>query len=146
SGNYRLRLIQVPGTNAVPAGDDGGPLANGSNQPGTIDLGDLDPWTIAATVGDRIVLQIDKTTGGAGFAPFMELFGPDGARVAFDSGSAVARVDVQAPVSGSYTVLISDVNATGAGGYELHLAQVPESFTVPANDEGGPLPDGTPKD
>jgi hypothetical protein len=142
TGSYRLRLAQVPGVFSVPAGDEGGSLTNGANHTGTIDVGDLDLWTFSASKGDRIVLQLSETSGGSGFTPMLELFAPDGARLGVASDASVARLDVQADVSGTYTVLISDAGASGTGGYELRLAQVPESFIVPAGDEGGALPDG----
>ncbi|PYI85800.1 MAG: peptidase, partial [Verrucomicrobia bacterium] len=108
TGTYRLRLAQVPTSFTVPAGDEGGPLANGANQQGTIDLGDLDLWTVTATRGDRITVQIGEVSGGAGFTPMIELFAPDGTRLGVNSGGVVARLDVQANTSGTYTLLVSD--------------------------------------
>jgi hypothetical protein len=71
----------------------------------------------------------------------LELFGPDGARLGVQSGGLAARVDVQAPASGTYTALISDFSSAGGGSYELRLAQVPGGFAVPEGDDGGALVD-----
>ncbi len=146
AGSYRLRLAQVPGEFVVPAGGDGGALTNGENQTGTIDVGDLDMWTFTATEGDRIVLQLGELTGASGFTPMIELFAPSGARLAADSDGSVARLDAQAAVSGTYTVLVSDFNQSGTGTYQLHLGKVPGAFVVPAGDEGGALADATDQD
>ena len=145
-GSYRLRLAQVPATLVVPAGDEGGALTNGANQQGTIDVGDLDMWTFTAAKGDRIVLQVGELSGASGFTPMMEVLGPDGARLGNDSDSLVARLDLQADLSGAYTVLISDLSGSGTGSYELHLAQLPGELVVPTGDEGGGLLDGVDTD
>jgi hypothetical protein len=146
TGTYRLQFAHVPGAFTVPAGDEGGALTNGFNQLGTIDLGDLDLWSFSANAGDRIALQIAKLTGGAGFAPLLELFGPDGRRMGVDSGNLAARVDAQIETGGTYTVLVSARIPDGTGNYQLQLAQVPGSFVVPAGDEGGALSDGVNQD
>jgi hypothetical protein len=143
TGTYRLRLAQVPGAFTVPVGDEGGSLVNGTNHQGTIDLGDLDLWTITANAGDRITVQIAELTGGAGFTPMIELFSPNGARLGVVSNTLAARLDIQAGASATYTVLVSDANQTGVGTYRLRLAQTPGAFVVPAGDEGGALVNGT---
>jgi len=142
SGTYRVRLAQVPGAFEVAVGDDGGLVTNGGGHQGTIEVGDLDPWTIPASAGDRIAFQVAKLTGGAGFTPMIELFGPDGARIGVDSGGTAARLDAQAATTGTYTLLVSDLNRTGSGTYELRPAQIPGAFTVGTGDEGGATTDG----
>ena len=141
AGTYRLWLAQVPGT-FIPPGDDGGTLTNGAIAQGTIDIGDLDLWSFPANAGDRIALQIAKVSGGVTFKPQIELFAPDGTRLGTNSDAVVARLDVQAETSGTYTVLVSAQSPDANGGYQLQLAQVPESFVVPGGDEGGALADG----
>ena len=42
----------------------------------------------------------------------------------------VARLNAQAEISGTYTVLVSDSSPSGTGSYQLQLAKVPGSFTV----------------
>src|SRR5262249_37361592 len=79
SGNYQIQLGQIPEAFTVPTGDEGGSLTNGASHPGTLTAGDLDMWTLQAQAGDRIVLLLSKTAGGASLIPLMELFGPDGA-------------------------------------------------------------------
>src|SRR5262249_22012526 len=119
---------------------------NGANHIGSIGIGDLDLWSFAVNKGDRVTLQIAKLSGGAAFTPLLELFGPDGTRVGADSGGTAARLDVQAESSGTFTVLVSALSPDGSGSYQLQLAHVPGTFTVPAGDEGGPLADGVDQD
>ena len=142
NGNYQLQLAQVPESFIVSANDEGGPLTNGATHLGTITTGDLDMWTLTANAGERIILQVAKLTGGAAFVPQLELFGPDGARLAEDSGAAAARISLQAPSKGTYTVMVSALSADGVGNYQLQLFQALAAVTVPAGDEGGPLADG----
>ena len=49
------------------------------------------------------------------------------------------RIAYTATNSGTYTVLVSSYFTNQTGTYVLRLAQIPESFTVPAGDQGGPM-------
>ena len=142
SGNYQLRLAQVPESFIVSTNDEGGPLTNGATHLGTITTGDLDMWTFTANAGERIVLQAAKLTGGAVFTPQLELFGPDGARLAANSAGTAVRVDAQAPSKGTYTVIVSALSPDGTGTYQLQFFHVLGPLIIPAGDEGGPLTDG----
>ncbi|MCX6924686.1 MAG: hypothetical protein NT154_15955, partial [Verrucomicrobia bacterium] len=120
-----------------------GVLTNGLAQDGAISAAaETATWTIAATKGDRVVVQIAKLTGGAGFTPAIEILAPNGFPQGTKSGGVAARLDVQAEFTGTYTVNVMDANRTGSGTYRLRLAQVPLAFTVPSGDEGGPLTNG----
>jgi predicted RNA-binding protein with TRAM domain len=141
TGTYRLHFAKVPGAFEVPVGDEGGALSNGQDHDGTIALGDLDLWTVDASAGDRISVQVTELTGGAGFAPQLEVISPEGTRLGFMSGSVTARLDLQVREGGTYSVLVTDANQTGTGTYRLRLAQVPGSFVVPGGDDGGALTD-----
>lgn len=146
TGTYQLQLAQVPGAFTLPPGDEGGSLTNGANQQGVINVGDLDLWTVSANAGDRLTVQLGELTGGASFTPMIEIFGPDGAQLAIGSGSTAARASVQAQAAGTYVILVSDSALTGAGTYEMHLAQMPGTFVVPEGDEGGTLATGVDTD
>ena len=52
-------------------------LSSGENHDDTVLPKQASTSTFTAAVGDRIILQLGKLTGGAGFTPKMELFGPD---------------------------------------------------------------------
>lgn len=69
-----------------------GVLTNGLAHDGAISAAtETDTWTIAANQGDRITVQIAELSGGAGFTPMIEVYSPNGARLAADSDGSVAR-------------------------------------------------------
>ncbi len=140
-GTYELHLAQMPEAFIVPDGDQGGPMTNGGNYDGTITLGDLDMYTFTANKGDSINLRLGTGTNLYGL---LQLYGPNGALLSATGGYPV-RDDLitwTATNSGTFTVLVSDGYGGGSGTYELHLAQSPEAFIVPAGDEGGPMTNG----
>ncbi|MHB9006869.1 MAG: hypothetical protein ACYDC1_08040 [Limisphaerales bacterium] len=145
SGTYRLNLAQSPGEPIVSPGDEGGPLTNGATVQGTIQQGELDMWTFAANAGDTIVLRVGEVTdtGGTGeFTPALRLYGPNGAALDADAGNLNAvEVATVASSSGTFTVVVGDGGSylDGTGSYRLHLAVMPEQFSVSAGDEGGAL-------
>jgi hypothetical protein len=162
-GDYILHFIKVPGNNAtVPSGDDGGVLTNGGNHRGRIgavagqpiehDRADLDVWTFQAAQNDHIVLSVGEvvtTEIDPTFIPYLRLIGPNGALVGWDVGLLSPKLDVLAPLSGTYTVIISDSNInrepSSNGDYIVHLVKVPggaNPLVVPAGDEGGPMTNG----
>ena len=138
-GEYSLVLAQLPLAGMTPPSDEGGPLVNGHANNGNITLGDLDQWTVTATKGERLILQLVETAGGPSFSPQLELIDPMGRLSMIDSDTLLARLDFQASVDGDYTVLVSGKNASDIGSYSLYLAQIPENFTVPPGDEGGSI-------
>jgi hypothetical protein len=143
SGGYALYLAQAPGTFVVSAGDEGGALINGSLNPGTISLGDLDLWNFTANAGDSLMLRV----GATNFTPWIRLYGPNGALVGeTNSGNGFTRdgfLTLQATNAGAYTVVVSASYAGQSGDYALSLAQAPATFVVSAGDEGGALTNGT---
>ena len=113
----------MPAAFTVPAGDEGGALADSVDQDGAIVLGDFDLWSFAATPGDRLTLLITELTGGASFTPMIELFAPNGHRQAIAQGALTATFDAAVELGGTYTVLVSDANQIGAGTYRLRLTR-----------------------
>ena len=141
-GDYALHLVQAPEPYAVSPGDEGGLLANGAANPGTIALGDLDMWNFPANAGENFMLRVGSTN----FTPWIRLYGPSGELVGeTTSGNTFARdgfLTLQATNSGNYTVMVGAVYSGQSGDYALHLALAPESFIVSPNDEGGALTNG----
>ena len=138
SGTYVLRLAQFPEAFIVPGGDEGGPMTNGGNHPGTNSLGDLDMWSFTASTGDNIVLRLGTT----GFDGNLNLYGPNGKLLKTAVSGTDAELDYTATNSGTFTALVSSYYSAGTGTYVLHLAQFPEAFIVPGGDEGGPMTNG----
>lgn len=141
-GNYRLRLLRIPGAFIVPAGDEGGALTNGASYSATNDLGDEDIWTFTANAGDSFVLRCAKPSGGANYSPWMRVYGPDGAFLMHDADATDSFLSYRATNSGAFSVVVGSYIAGYTGSYRLTLAQMPGAFVVPTGDEGGALVSG----
>src|SRR5207247_2334482 len=74
SGTYRLTLAKTGTAVVVSPGDQGGPLTNGAMHTGTIDVGDLDVWTVTASAGEAIVVRMGETTTGVW--PQLRIYSP----------------------------------------------------------------------
>jgi choice-of-anchor C domain-containing protein len=142
SGDYRLRLAQVPSAFVVPPGDEGGVLTNGAAHAGVTDVGDEDLWSFTANKDDQIVLRCGKLAGTASYAPFVRLYGGNGALL--DSGYDLndTFVSYRSTNSGTFSVVVGSAYRGHSGTYQLHLAKAPGAFVVPPGDEGGPLTNG----
>ncbi|MBW2268466.1 MAG: hypothetical protein JRH16_07800 [Deltaproteobacteria bacterium] len=99
-GDYNLYFARIPGAN------EHGPLTDGIAHPGTIDLGDLDTFTLVAAMGETISLELEKTSGT--WSGRLELYDPSGAFIALAQDSGTAFLDELAAESGTYTVLVKD--------------------------------------
>jgi hypothetical protein len=108
-GNYVLTLAKTPGPYTISSGDEGGPMTNAVTHTGTIPVGDLDAWTFHATANASITISIGETPGGSDplFTPWIRLKGPDGAELGDRYGDSFAQIDVRAPLTGTYTVLVA---------------------------------------
>lgn len=145
-GNYSLRLARIPGTFTD---ETGGPLTNGANHPGRIDIGDLDVWTFTANQNEAALVRVgevpvDPGLPDPGFWPWLRVYGPNGAYIGGSYNDLAAEVGFIAPLTGSYTVVVgsADSGYDAEGDYRLRLAKVPGAFTVPDGDQGGALTNG----
>ena len=94
-------------------------------------------------IGERVV---GLGVPDPGFYPWIRLYGPTGAQIAGDSSTGlVAQAVTVAPLTGTYTVLVSAgyPSYAAAGDYRLILAQMPGSPVVDAGDHGGPMATAT---
>src|SRR5262245_26979555 len=144
TGSYVLTLAQTPENFVVDNGDEGGPMTNGHNHPGVINLGDLDMWTFTANQGDSISLSIGVVNPNATLRPFIRLRNPNGVEVAAAASTLLAQVNVTAALAGTYTVVIASGAAVpqGVGSYVLTLHDALPIFVVDNGDEGGPMTNG----
>ena len=140
TASYVARLAQAPEAFVVPAGDEGGPLTNGQNHTGTIELGDMDMWSFTAAVGEQIALTMAEEDPLTGFQPWMRVVSPSGV-LSQHFSQTVASLTFQAAESGTYTVIAADGSSGTAqtSDYTIRLARAPGAFVVPAGDEGGDL-------
>jgi len=122
TGTYRLTMTHTPGPITISPGDEGGPVTLGAIQSGAIVQGDLDVWTVTATAGQRITVQISQTSETDDFRPWIRLWAPNGAVLGNVSGLDAATINsVLAPVSGTYLILVAsfDSGFDGTGTYNL---------------------------
>ena len=145
TGSYRLTLLRSPGTFVVSTGDQGGAMTNGANHSGSIVVGDLDPWTFSAAQGDAIILSVGEVTGTSAFTPWIRLVAPNGTVLGNAWGAAAAQVQVAAPATGTYAVIVgtADAGRSATGSYRLILAKAPGTFVVPTGDHGGAMTNGS---
>jgi hypothetical protein len=128
-----------------------GALNTGSTHAGAIEIGGLDTWTFMATKGDSITVSVGEVAGigpDPYFYPWIRLHGPDGANLGGEGGTSgdwgtnAAELDVRAPLTGMYTVLVADYpyqRQAATGSYILTVAKSPGPYTISAGDQGGPM-------
>ncbi len=144
-GPYRLHFARMPGDFATGE-QDGGPLTNGATHDATIHTGDLDLWSFAGEVGDRILLKMGHRLGTDFLDPQLRLYDPTGVLLASDIHSNAAEIASSLTVEGTYTVIASDSGGE-QGPYRLHFARIPGEFALGEQDGGsltnGAIHDGT---
>jgi hypothetical protein len=125
TGTYRLTMTKTPGPISVSSGDEGGALTNGVAHNGSIVQGDLDVWTINATAGQRIKVQINEVTETDDFRPWIRIWAPNGATLGSTSGLTAAQLGgtsgIIVPVTGTYLILVAsfDSGFDGVGTYQV---------------------------
>jgi hypothetical protein len=125
TGNYTLTLAKTPGPYTVSPGDEGGPMTNGASHTGSIPTGDLDAWSFQATAKDNLVISLSEVGGSnPEFYPWLRLVGPDGATLGNYSANTTAEITVQAPLTGTYTVLVANNSSSSSatGNYTLTVS------------------------
>jgi len=145
-GNYVLTLVKTPGSYSISPGDDGGPMINGATHTGMLAIGDIDVWSFQAIQNDGINLSIGEVIGPVdpGCFPWIHLRGPNGVMIDDDWGANNARIDLRAPLTGTYTVLVESntFNQLGLANYMLTLVKTPGPYTISPGDNGGPMING----
>jgi hypothetical protein len=78
------------------------------------------------------------------FTPWLRVIGPTGQLLRSDWGAAAVQYGVNAPSTGTYTVIVgsADSGNDGTGDYRLTLFRAPGAFAVLDGDEGGALTNG----
>ena len=141
-GHYHLTMAKTGSPVTVSAGDEGGPLENGATYSGTLEFGDLDVWTVDAASGDEIVVRSGEKVAASSLAPGLRIFTPKGVELQHSNGDATSEVVIQAPDSGQYVVIVSDVSMQlfGSGEYRVSMAKTGSPVTTAP--KGGPLTNG----
>ena len=85
----------------------------------------MDRYELSLTAGEWFYLVATDTGGTDNFEPFIELYRPDGTRVATAGGfsSDLADIYTTAPVTGTYSLLVHDYNLNWTGNYSVTLTK-----------------------
>ena len=126
TGSYDLFYAKAPG-----ASNDGC-IADGEQQLGFIELGDIDSLNFEANAGISLFVSVTDLDGG-GFFPFISLLDPSGAVVTSSSGSSVAQINRTLSTSGLYTLIILDESSgeDATGNYRIEISGVSVSCPPP---------------
>ncbi|MBX3745201.1 MAG: Ig-like domain-containing protein [Verrucomicrobiae bacterium] len=133
---YRLTLVRVPGDQEP--NDEVAGLVSGRSVEGVLPLGDLDVFTYAAGVGERLIVNLGWMSGSG--TPHLRVYGPDGVLVNPDGAATVSFLEFEAAVAGTYTFVVREVGDNHAMGYRLTLVRVPGEQEP--NDEAAGLVSG----
>jgi len=124
SGTYHITLARGTGPFVVSPGDQGGPVSNGI-QNGTIAVGgDLDMWSLTATQGSPLSLTVTEVSGTTDYTPWIRLVSPNGTLIGNTWGSSGGTINLSAPLTGTYTIILgsADTGNDGNGTYTLSIA------------------------
>ena len=126
TGNYVLTSANAPGTFTISPGDQGSYVTIAAAHPGEITLGDVDTWTFLAAQGDALAINIGEVEPTLNFNPWIRLIGPTGTLVANAFGAVAAQINIAAPATGLYTVLVSAHSGfpAGTGNYNVTVTGV----------------------
>lgn len=117
AGPYTLNFSRVPGAYQVAPGDEGGRLTNAISRQGTIALGDLDVWSLAACKGYLFSVVCEKLSGA--MTPRLRLFGRNGALLATSQHATTATIVYRGTNSGDYTLMVDGAGVNDGGTYRL---------------------------
>jgi len=110
SGVYAIYFARAPGAN------EGGLIANGAALSGYLDRGELDSFTLQATIGEAINLTVSDSAATS-LTPEVFVYGPGGELTASTWSTTTATINTIAPATGVYTIVVADRNGTGVGLY-----------------------------
>jgi hypothetical protein len=117
-------------------------LTNGWTHLASLEVGDMDGWSIPANAGDSIIARMGEMNGT--LTPQLRLYDPNGVLLDTGAGAIAGEVAVRATNSGTFLLIAGDQTAglTGSGTYRLTMAKTASPLTISATDEGGVLTNG----
>lgn len=130
---------------ATPA-NDRGPLVSGRQVRSSVQLGMLETFTFSGAAGETVVFAASRGVG-SGIEPRLDLFRPDGTRLATDESTFGFELAVTLPTTGTYVAVMGDVAADEAGRYGLSMVRSSVGVgqqvgPLLGDQEGGPLLSG----
>jgi hypothetical protein len=145
-GTYILTLAETGSPLVITPGASGGPLTNGSTYQAGMPIGGLDAWSFTATAGETFVVRAGVTSSTNNFAPWVRLYGPNGALLGSSFGNGYGEVTMQATNSGTFLVVIGNnpyYNDSADGTYTLTLAETGSPLEITPGYQGGSLTGAT---
>ena len=135
--DYALVLERIipPCPSAIPINPSDPPLIDEIDP-----VGDLDLFFFQGSDGDTVVVQATRQSSGI---PCIELFGPDGSRIASKCGGTAAKINVTLNQTGTHSILVSEYNNDEVIDYALVLERIipPCPSAIPINPSDPPLID-----
>jgi trimeric autotransporter adhesin len=122
SGTYILTLARTGIPLVISPGDEGGSLSGAGVYDGNLPIGDMDSWTFTSCAGDFIDVRATQITETNSFAPWVRLYGPNGALIGSSFGALFGEVTLRATNSGTFLVVVCNsdyYNNAGSGTYQL---------------------------
>src|SRR5262249_6225009 len=108
-------------------------LINGTTYSGFIHRGDLDPWSFFAARNEALTIRVSEVLVGQvdpGFVPWVRLFGPDGKELAANQSTTAVQLNLKAPLTGTYLVLVADSTINREGSATGNYVISTENTTV----------------
>lgn len=106
TGVYEIHYVRAPGAS------EHGELVNGGSVTESLDFGDIDSFTLTASQGDSVLLNV-VDLGGVNLEPQVNIYKPDGSLQLWDYGQTICGVSFNAGMSGVYTVVVRDYRSGG---------------------------------
>jgi hypothetical protein len=126
---------------------DGGYIASGETRTGSIfPGGDTDPYYLWGRAGQGLATQMATISGGLN--PRLQLYDPDGVRVAeaanncYNLSSLVRIENYRLKKTGVYTIVASNACNVATGDYGLSLVLAPGAASSPQDPDGGDINSG----
>lgn len=115
-----------------------GPILSGQRLRGHFKLGEEYSYDFSADAGDRLLALLARS-GGAGVQPELEIRQPGGAVLASGANPNAVVLSAQAPVTGTYTLIVRETGGDGGGAYGLSLAVSPGASVQDPRDPDGAI-------
>lgn len=115
TGSYSLTVIVADTTLDA----DNLQLTSGQLATGSINVGDIDTFTIDAPSGSDLQMTINET-GGSGFLLRVDIYGPNGSFIASQSIDSGFQINLQNIVlGGTYTYIVRANGGDNTGSYGI---------------------------
>ncbi|MBC8095027.1 MAG: DUF642 domain-containing protein, partial [Akkermansiaceae bacterium] len=117
-------------------------LTNGTTQDGTVQRGGTNTYAFMMNAGDTVIFRGGELSGSVSFAPWLRIYGLNGALLDSDANASDAYVEYRATNSGTFSLTVSSTGSLQTGDYRLSFTKAPGTFVILPGDEGGSLTNG----